>query len=176
MTEMEKIIWKKVRSTFSLKKNFQLFCLSLKKLLLTFCVISWAFSKASDIPTPLNTLTIISLSVFKWWYKSTIHLACMGLIIDKRRETFTSDEAIPFLKAIDFGALMTFRSSGWNLLAQLCSMITISKLFLAQNSLKSSLSRPFNVSIITSDVYFLGKPYFLWSDLNIERLPSQNTQ
>ena len=116
MTEMEKIIWKKVRSTFSLKKNFQLFCLSLKKLLLTFCVISWAFSKASDIPTPLNTLTIISLSVFKWWYKSTIHLACMGLIIDKRRETFTSDEAIPFLKAIDFGALMTFRSSGWNLL------------------------------------------------------------
>ena len=40
-------------------------------------------------------------------------------------------------------ALFMLKSSGWNLLVMLCSMITISQLFLAKSFLKLSLSCPF---------------------------------
>ena len=136
-----------------LKKNFHFFCFSLKKSNVkktkknwssrgfsTFSVISLTFSIAS---AALTTSTIISLSAFKWWYKSTIHLECKDFITG---ELLTTGGSIPFLSYFEisfaiqmlyfsesyaFATLLRLRSSGWNVLVKLCCMITISQSFLA---------------------------------------------
>ena len=111
----------------------------------TFFVISWAFSITSAIPTALKSLTIISLSAFKWWYKSTIYLACKDFITEKRRETFTSAGAMPF-----------FNSLTIILGAKFCQIIVALPLK--------------RISFYQQHLLFLGTSYFLWSDLDMERL------
>ena len=141
----------------------------------TFSVIYWFFSIVSNFPAALTLLTIICLSAFLWWYKSTIHLTCKVFITKRTRETFTSAGAMSSLSCFEisftiqvlyisetyaFAALLTLRSSSSNLLNRLWGMITISQSFLAQDSLKSSLPCPLNISIITSDIFCFGYAKF----------------
>ena len=150
----------------------------------TFSVISRAFyytvvsSIAPDILAAVNPVTIFPLSAFNWWHKSTIHLTFKGFINKRRRKTFTSwsyaflscfeisfvKQVFYFLEMYAFATLLMLRSSGGNLLGKLCGMITMSQLFLAQSSLKSSFCL-LNVSIITSDICSFGYALFslIWS-------------
>ena len=65
-----------------------------------------------------------------------------------------------FSETCAFATLLTFRSSGWNLLVKVCGMIISSQLFLAQSSVKSFLSCPLTISIIISNICSFAYPIF----------------